>query len=194
MLQLQNKIQTLLNKKVRKYKHHNKKKRNSIKHHKILDIEDIVSTNLEDCSGTTRVHNLFDKSVVPDVGSNGRQEAMVGRTCNTQNTPREIPNPVSLTRNPSSWSSPCIVHTWLQRSARSRSDNRVLIRGWNKNELKVSHTRRMTDIPRDSFFQLLASRTCRLWCDRNRRRSFPKGLIPFSLILMALKSAIELFV
>lgn len=102
MLQLQNKIQTLLNKKVRKYKHHNKKKRNSIKHHKILNIEDIVSTNLEDCSGTTRVHNLFDKSVVPDVGSNGRQEAMVGRTCNTQNTPREIPNPVSLTRNPSS--------------------------------------------------------------------------------------------
>lgn len=103
MLTLQNKIQTLSNKKARKYKHHNKKKkRNSTKHHKILDIEDIISTNLEDCSGTTRAHNLFGKSVVPDVGNNGRQEAKVGRTCNTQNTPREIPNPVSLTRNPSS--------------------------------------------------------------------------------------------
>lgn len=118
---------------------------------------------------------------------------MAGRTCNTQNTPREIPNPVSLTRNPSSWSSPCIVHTWLQRSARSRSDNRVLIRGWNKNELKVLHTRRMTDILRDSFFQLLASRTCRLWCDRNQHKSSPRGLIPSSLIPTALKSAIELF-
>ena len=155
--------------------------------------EQQFGTNLEDCSGTTRARSPFDRSVAPDGGNTGRQEAMAGRTCNTRNTPRETPNPAPLARNPSSWSSPCIVHTSRRRSARSLSGSRVSARGWNRNGWGVWHTRHTKDTPRGSFFQPPASRTCRLSCGRNPRRSSPAVQTPFSLRPTALETSDPLF-
>lgn len=145
-------------------------------------------THLADYLGTARARSLVCRSAGLAWGCSGRLAATVGRTCSTRSTPRgRSGRTPAASPDPSSWSSPCIARTSPRRSSRSRSGSRAWGRVWSTSATASRRMPYTRGTPRDNSSRRLASRTCRRWCGRSRRRSSRGGRTPSSRIRTALR-------
>lgn len=145
-------------------------------------------THLADYLGIARARSPVCRSADPAWGYSGRRAATAGRTCSMRSTPRgRLSRTPAASPDPSSWFSPCTARTSPRRSSRSRSGNRAWGHVWSTS---ATASRRMPctrGTPHGNSSRRLASRICRRWCDRSRRRSSREDRTPSSRKRSALR-------